>query len=172
MSGARAGGALCSALLLAAAFSPAPAPAGPPPGPGQPGSAAPGIALPLFAGGTISLRDLRGKVVVVEFWATWCPPCCAALDNLAGLSRAYAGKGLAVVGIALDREGAAAVGPYVREEGIPFPIALGDREIRAAFGGIDSIPTTFLIGREGKVAKKLVGYHPYEELEGELASLL
>jgi len=168
----RARGARVPALLLAGALAAVPSTAGAKPGPGQPGSPAPSIALPTLGGGTTSVADLRGKVVVVEFWATWCPPCCAALANLAGLHRAYAARGLAVLGIALDREGAKVVEPFVREERIPFPIVLGDPAIRAAFGGIESIPTTFLVDREGKVVKKLVGYHPYEEIEGELSLLL
>jgi len=139
---------------------------------GGPFLRAPAIRIPALSGGWVSLSQFRGKVVIVDFWATWCPPCGALISNLAALHRAYGEKGLVILGIALDREGAEVVAPFVRQERVPFPVLLGNREVRDAFGRIESLPTTFIIDREGRIVRRMVGYHTYEEVENECAPLL
>jgi thiol-disulfide isomerase/thioredoxin len=133
---------------------------------------APDFALPSLGGETVRLSSFAGKVVLLDFWATWCPPCLQALPNLAGLHRDYAKRGLVVLGIALDREGAAAVEPVAREEALPYPVLLGSRETANLFGKVEFLPTIFVIDRQGRIVEKMVGYHTFEDLEGRIKPYL
>jgi len=133
---------------------------------------APGFTLLSLSGEKVSLSDFQGKVVVIDFWATWCPPCRQLIPNLVELHKRHSGKGLAIVGIALDREGIRVVEPFVRQARIPYPVLLGNQGVTEAYGRVESIPTLFIIDREGKVVRKLVGYHSFEELESQVSRYL
>ena len=115
------------------------------------GSPAPEFRLEKVDGGHLAYADLRGKVVLVDFWDTWCPPCRAALPHLQELSEQYAGR-VEVVGIALGRDGKAKVAAFIQQQGLTFPMVLADSEyeIVKAFGGVSSIPTSFLINADGE----------------------
>jgi len=139
---------------------------------GAVGDQAPRFELPDLDGGTFKLSDHEGKVVLVDFWATWCPPCRAALPHLQELSVEYADEGLVIVGIATDRQGAEIVKPFVTKNGLTFEIVLPADQIDQQFGGIRSIPTTFLVGRDGVVAKKWIGYKDKAIYESAIKSLL
>jgi len=121
-------------------------------------TAAPDFSLKSLGGKTVRLSDLRGQVVLVDFWATWCPPCRKALPHLQELHEEFQGKGLQVVGIATDQQGAKVVAPFVEKIGLTFTVVLTDGKVDRDFGGIRGIPTTFVIDPEGNITGKFVGY--------------
>lgn len=134
---------------------------------GRKGDLAPNFTLERLAGGKLSLSDLRGKTVLVDFWDTWCPPCKRALPHLQELSETYQDD-LVVVGVALARQGEATVRNYTKANGLTFEMVLFDpaSTIIRDFGGIPSIPTTFLIDTDGVIREKWVGAadkHSYQK---------
>ena len=136
------------------------------------GSPAPGFTLKDLSGRSFSLSDTRGKVVILDFWATWCPPCRMEIPHFQALYEEYKDEGLVVVGIALDRGGAAAVKPFIESNGVSYPILIGDQNVQASYGGIRGIPTTFIIDRHGRIMEKLVGYRSKEVFESKIKDLL
>lgn len=130
------------------------------------GKPAPEIELKDLDGKEVSLADLRGKVVFVNFWATWCGPCQEEIPSLIDLQNKYAAKGFTVIGIAMDDEGKSVVAPFVAKEKydvngqqllINYPIVIGTDEAADKFGGILGYPTSFLISRSGKQLMKFQG---------------
>lgn len=130
------------------------------------------FTLPSVDGSIVRLSDYRGKVILVDFWATWCPPCREMIPVLSEIHRKYSSRGVVVLGISLDNDGLQALGPFVVEHRIPYKILLGTDAVREAFGGISSIPTLFMVDRNGKLVRKMIGYHSVEELEGQLKNYL
>ncbi len=124
------------------------------------GNMAPNFQLEKIAGGTLDLYSLRGKVVIVDFWDTWCPPCKKALPHLQALSEEYKDE-VVVVGVAFGRFGIEAVRDFIKQGGLTFEIVMSDPQYAVArdFGGVQSIPTTFLIDAEGKIVTQWTGYH-------------
>jgi cytochrome c biogenesis protein CcmG/thiol:disulfide interchange protein DsbE len=136
------------------------------------GKPAPDFALPDLSGKTVRLSDFKGKVVLVDFWATWCPPCRKGIPEFIELQRRFEDKGFTTVGVALDQQGAAVVKPFAENFGINYPVVIGGDEVSMAYGGIQAIPTTFLIGRDGSILKSYVGYHPQSEFERAIQAAL
>jgi thiol-disulfide isomerase/thioredoxin len=134
--------------------------------------ALPAIALTDLDGRKLTQDDLAGRVVLVEFWATWCPPCRATLGWLGELKARY-GDRLAVVALALESE-EAGVRKVAGEMKLPLTWAMGSPEIARAFGDIGAVPTLFLFDREGQTASVLYGSPPglHAEAQAKLASLL
>ncbi len=124
-----------------------------------------------LAGSRWQLSDRRGKVVLVNFWATWCPPCREETPGLVRLYRNYQPKGVVVVGISMDDDPHQAVPPFLREYKVPYPMLVPDSSFELA-GDVQSLPTTLLIDRQGRVAKVYVGAVGEEEVEEELDVLL
>jgi len=118
---------------------------------------APNFALKTADGKTVELKKLAGKVVVVNFWATWCGPCRAEIPDMMKVYEQQKGKGLEIVGIALDREGWSKVTPFVEKMKMTYPVVMGDADVVNAFGGIEAIPATFLVDRKGNVVAHHVG---------------
>ncbi len=135
-------------------------------------SRAPDFTLNNLEGKTVRLADFKGKVIILDFWATWCPPCRAEIPNFNKMHRLYSEKGLAIVGISLDEGGKNTVQPFVEEFKVSYTIVLGDDTVVENFGGIRGIPTTFVINRKGEIVKKLVGFHGQEEFESLIKPLL
>jgi cytochrome c biogenesis protein CcmG/thiol:disulfide interchange protein DsbE len=133
---------------------------------------APQFALKDLKGQTLRLEDLRGKVVLLNFFATWCAPCRQEIPDLQRLYRRFNDQGLEIVGISLDMEGARLLNPFVQYYGITYPIVLGTREVVVDYGGIRGIPTSFLIDRTGRVAKHFVGFRPVQVFEQSVLELL
>ncbi len=112
---------------------------------------APDWSLKDLDGKMVKLADFKGKVVILNFWATWCPPCRAEIPDFVSLQKEYATKGLAIVGVSLDQNGPNVVKSFVKKFGINYPVVMGSAEAAAAYGGIEVVPTTFVIDRAGQV---------------------
>ncbi len=134
---------------------------------------APDFNLKTLDGKTLQLSALKGKVVLLDFWATWCPPCREEIPHFKELYTQYRGKGLEIIGVALDEGGEKDVAPFARQNQINYPLsATGAQQLAQAYGGIRGIPTTFLIDKQGKIAKKYVGYQDKQVFETEIRALL
>ncbi|MGH9663240.1 MAG: TlpA disulfide reductase family protein, partial [Bryobacteraceae bacterium] len=118
---------------------------------------APDFALKDANGATVHLSDYKGKVVLLNFWATWCGPCRVEIPWFLQFEREYKDRGFAVVGVSMDDDGWESVKPYIAEQKINYRILLGDDSVSNLYGGVDSLPTTFLIDRSGRVAAVHVG---------------
>jgi thiol-disulfide isomerase/thioredoxin len=134
------------------------------------------FVLPDLDGRDVRLSDFAGRVVLVDFWATWCTPCVAALPAIEKLFERYASEGLTVLSVAIDGpETVASVGPSARRMGLTFPVLL-DEESRvvSAFNPGRTVPFQLLVDRRGRIVKRRQGYAPGDEklLEAELAALL
>jgi cytochrome c biogenesis protein CcmG/thiol:disulfide interchange protein DsbE len=140
--------------------------------PGAEGTAAPAFTLPSLDGRSVSLADFKGKVVIVNFWATWCPPCRAEIPDFVRFQSKYRDRGLAIVGLAMDAGGARDVRPFAEEMNINYTMLLGNDDIAQAYGGIVGIPTTFVVDRSGTIVKKFIGYTAPKVWEETLEPLL
>jgi thiol-disulfide isomerase/thioredoxin len=133
---------------------------------------APAWALTTLDGKPVSSESLKGKVVLIDFWATWCGPCRMTIPHLAALHQAYKDKGFEVVGVSLDQQGPAVVTAFVGKQSIPYTVAMGNAKIVQDFGGVRGIPTAFIISQDGKIFRKIVGAVPREQYEKDVKALL
>jgi peroxiredoxin len=134
---------------------------------------APDFKLKDLSGKQIKLSDYRGKVVIINFWATWCGPCRSEVPALVKLRELYRDRGLEVIGISLDdEEDREEVTKFVKSFEVNYPIVMGDLEALRAYGQIDSIPATFVIDRRGAIRYSHIGMITFDEIEGEVKSLL
>lgn len=136
------------------------------------GTVAPDFTRRESAGGDVTLSALRGHVVLLNFWATWCPPCKTEIPWFADFQTRYASQGLIVVGVSLDEDGWTAVTPFLREANVNYRIVLGDDRLFKRYGDVGNIPATFIIDRTGRVASQHVGLVTREEYDRDLLSAL
>jgi thiol-disulfide isomerase/thioredoxin len=137
------------------------------------GKPAPQFAGPTAAGAMFRSADQQGKVVLVNFWATWCGPCRMEIPDLIALQERYGMRGFTVVGLSADREGGMqVVKPFVQQNRINYPILLAPEGISEAFGGVPALPTSFLIDRNGTVRFAFQGLASGELLAREIEKLL
>lgn len=137
------------------------------------GEKAPDFSLPDTEGNEFHLSDTAGKIVILDFWATWCPPCQETVPHLNELQKKYGAQGLQVVGVALDRKGLRVVKPFAKKYDISYKLLVGDySKVIEDYGGIDGIPTLFLIDRQGRIVTKFEGYVEEQELEDAVKKLL
>lgn len=139
---------------------------------GQIGTAAPAYELPDLDGKTVKNTDFLGKVVILDFWATWCPPCRMEIPHFVRLQSEYGDQGLQIVGLSLDAGGARDVRPFAEEYKINYTMLIAKDETAESYGGVVGIPTTFVIDRKGTIVKKFVGYTPPETFEEAIKPLL
>jgi thiol:disulfide interchange protein DsbD len=134
---------------------------------------APAVSLSLLNGGTLAIDSLRGKVVVVDFWATWCVPCISEIPMFNQLKKDYQPRGVEVIAISLDEEGAAKVKPFLKAHPMDYTQTIGDEPTAAAFK-VDSstLPVTLLIDKQGRIRFRHVGITTKDKLEGEIGLLL
>ena len=136
------------------------------------GTPAPDFALRTLSGDTFRLSDQRGRVVVLNFWATWCPPCRVEIPDFIALQDAFGTDDVVFVGVSLDEGGRERVARFADQMGINYPIAIDDGSADAAYGPISSLPATFLIDRAGEVRSYVPGMATREMLEPVLAALV
>lgn len=133
---------------------------------------APAFNLPTAADGAQDgLARYHGKIRIIDFWATWCPPCRKEIPGFINLQAKYAKKGVVVLGLSVD-DGAAAPAQFAAENGINYPVLMADAATKAAYGGIRGIPTTFVVGRKGFIYKKYVGGVDAATFEADVKALL
>lgn len=118
---------------------------------------APQFALKGSDGAPVSLENYRGKVVLLNFWATWCGPCKVEIPWFVEFQRKYKDQGFTVLGLSLDEDGWDVVKPYAERRQINYPTALATEELRLLYGGVDNLPTTFVIDKEGRIAATHIG---------------
>lgn len=114
-------------------------------------AAAPQIAVPMLDGSQLALADLRGQVVLVNFWATWCPPCRFEMPGFQKVYESKRAQGFTILGISADEGPTSEVVAFLNERSISYPVGMVTPEISVAFGGVNSFPTSFLIDRKGNI---------------------
>jgi peroxiredoxin len=129
------------------------------------------FALKDGSGKTVSLKDYRGKVVLLNFWATWCHGCIQEMPWFSDFSRKYSAQGLSVLGISLDADGWKVVTPFVATAKVPYQIILGDHATAKTYG-IENMPDTFLIDRQGRIAATYSGLVNKDNVEANIRTLL
>ncbi|HET7105740.1 MAG TPA: TlpA disulfide reductase family protein [Candidatus Acidoferrum sp.] len=132
---------------------------------------APGFKLKEIEGNDLSLEASRGKVVLLNFWATWCGPCRAEIPELIALQSRYKDR-LQIIGLVVDDDDEKEIRSVMASEGINYPVAMADSETRFAYGGIAALPTVFVINAEGRVVQKHVGLFNPALYETEVRALL
>jgi len=140
--------------------------------PGKERRAAPDFTLRDADGKTVRLSDYRGKVVLLDFWATWCGPCKIEIPWFMDFERKHKDRGFSVIGVSMDEEGWDAVKPFINGLAINYRVLLGNDGTADAFGGIEALPTTFLIDRDGKIAATHVGLTSKGDFEHGIEELL
>jgi len=141
---------------------------------GEAGSVVPEFSVTDINGRTISAEDMRGKILLVDYWATWCQPCEREMPGYQRLQEKYRDRGLLVIGIAFDgnmKMGNETVEHYARRLGIRYPLVLDHPDLQKHFGGIQGLPTTFLIDRTRTIRFKVIGFEYTEKVEAALAGL-
>lgn len=134
---------------------------------------APDFTLKDASGQTVKLSDYKGKVVLLNFWATWCGPCTLEIPWFEQFQQEYRSKGFEVLGISMDEDGWDVIKPYIAEHKINYRVVLGNDSVGELYGGVDSLPTTFIIDREGRFAfPPHVGLAGKNEYLSEIQSLL
>ena len=139
---------------------------------GQGAEQAPALALKNLKGHTVRLSDYRGKVVLLNFWATWCPPCRAEVPDLVKWQREHAKDGLQVVGVTYPPTDTAAVRRFARRYKINYPVLLGTKETKELFDAGETLPFTVVIDGEGRVRERIEGILLPEEFEEKIRPLL
>ncbi len=133
---------------------------------------APDFELTDADGRKVKLSDYKGKVVLLNFWATWCGPCKLEIPWFADFEKRYKDQGFAVLGVSMDEDGWDAVKPYIEAKQVNYRVVVGTDAIGQLYGGVEALPTTFMIDREGKIAATHIGLVMKKDYEDEIAELL
>jgi thiol-disulfide isomerase/thioredoxin len=142
---------------------------------------APDVSFQTLSGKTDGLAQYRGKVVLLNFWATWCEPCKTEIPELIQLQNKYGNQGFTVLGVAMDQEGKSVVAPFVaqpqfqvglKKVAMNYPIVLGNEAVETKFGGFIGFPTSFLIAKNGQIVKKVIGMIDMQSMSSLIQKLL
>ncbi len=145
------------------------------------GSAAPAFSLKDLKGADVTMAQQRGKVVIVNFWATWCGPCKAEMPILMKLQKVHGPAGLVVLGVSMDEEGASVISPWLRktkfvvdgqQTPMNFPLLIGTPQVSTAFGEVEALPATFIIDRQGKIVQRIDGPIEFKDVDRTVKPLL
>lgn len=135
------------------------------------GNSAPDFTVTDINGKKLSLSSYRGKVVLLDFWATWCTPCRAEIPHFVEMQQQFGPQGLQVIGISMD-DGPKPVKEFYEQYRINYPLAVGDDKLAESFGGVLGLPVNFLIDRDGRIVKKYLGATEVSDFDKDVADLL
>ncbi len=135
------------------------------------GAMAADFTLQDLSGKDVKLSDMRGKVVVLEFWATWCPPCRASIPGIEKIYESYKDKGVVVLAVSMDDGGWDAVQSFVKENGIKYTVLKGDEDVAQKYQ-VRSIPMLLVLDKEGKISKRYIGFGSDEDLSNDIKAIL
>ena len=133
---------------------------------------APDFTLQSLDGKSMSLSDLRGKAVLLNFWATWCSPCKIEMPWFIELQKQYGSQGLQIVGVAMDDSSKEDIAKFASDMGVNYPVLLGKEAVGEAYGGVPALPESFFIGRDGKIVDKIIGLKGKAEIEDSIKKAL
>lgn len=136
------------------------------------GTPAPAVSFPLLDGRVVPLEDLRGQVVLINYWATWCPPCRAEMPGFQDVYELRRAAGFTVIGVSTDDRPQADVEAWLRDHGISYPVAMVTPALGAAFGDIAGLPTSLLIDKRGRVRYTVSGFFTEPALRAAVDRLL
>jgi peroxiredoxin len=136
------------------------------------GATAPDFTLSTVDGKKVKLSDYRGKAVLLNFWATWCGPCKVEIPWFMDLEKQYGSQGLVVLGVAMDDDGKNDVTKFAQDMKIDYTVVLGTDDVADQYGGVEGLPTTFYVDRNGKIVKKVAGLVSHSEIEDGIKEAL
>jgi len=136
------------------------------------GVPAPDFTLPSLDGRKVTLSDFRGKAVLLNFWATWCPPCKVEMPWFEDLQKQYGQDGLIVLGVAMDDSAPATIAKFASALGVNYPVLLGTDKVSDDYGDVQYLPTTFYIGRDGTIVDKMTGLLDRKDIENAVRKTL
>lgn len=145
------------------------------------GSAAPAFSLKDLKGADVTMAQQRGKVILVNFWATWCGPCKAEMPILMKLQKVHGPAGLVVLGVSMDEEGGKVITPWLQktkfvvdgaQTPMNFPILLGTPQMATAYGEVEALPATFIVDRQGKIVQRIDGPIEFKDIDRTVKPLL
>ncbi len=137
----------------------------------QIGQTAPSFSVSRLNGKPFKLEDYKGKIVLIDFWATWCPPCIAEIPHYLSLKEKYKQSAFEIIGLSVDAD-PKTVRAFIKQHRLTYPVAMSLSEIEAAYGGIRSIPTTIVLDKNHNVAEIITGYRDQEYFEALIKKLL
>jgi peroxiredoxin len=139
---------------------------------GKSGGVAPDFELKSLDGKQVRLSDYRGKAVLLNFWATWCAPCKIEMPWFVDLQKQYASQGLQVIGVAMDDSGEETIAKFAQQMGVNYPVLIGKEAVGDAYGGVEFLPTTFVIDRQGRIVDRVFGLVGRSEFEDNIKKAL
>jgi thiol-disulfide isomerase/thioredoxin len=135
-------------------------------------SLAPDFSLESLDGRNLRLSDLRGKAVLLNFWATWCGPCKIEMPWFVDLQKQYGSQGLQIVGVAMDDASKEDISKFAKDMGVNYPILIGKESVGDQYGGVPALPESFLISRDGKIVDKIIGLRGKADIEEAIKKTL
>lgn len=133
---------------------------------------APDFEIPTLDGKKLKLSGYRGKAVLLNFWATWCGPCKIEMPWFVELKKRYEDRGFQIIGVALDAESRRSVAEFAKQMGVNYPIAIGSDAISDLYGGVDGLPASFYIDRNGRIVEQTFGLISHSDIEHNINKAL